>query len=1854
MQQWQKNRILDGVSLVRALLSAGVCVSIALVILFYSGYRAASSNSLADENGRVAHVWLHDGIKSRRQGLTIPVERRTVSGAPLALDTLIDPVAGAETITVEAPEFSGRNLRGHSSSGADEIIHTNGTLDGSDYSPAYYGGQSTAIGGWWQGCEGTPMSSGRYDCERRFNYGTFTLTSPAELNAVRVWIGGINNWGLPSEPYLKIEIYKGDPIDSATASALLATSNQVLVGHAYPTGAERSFTFASPVTLNAGSPYTIRLYLPSGIRGDLSASRAYALYGLKLQNPTPTNGQIAFTSLRPGDSEIYVMNADGTNQVSVSNSAGHDSEPTFSPDGKRIAFRSQRDGNFEIYIMNANGTGQTNLTKHSSTEVNPDFSPDGTKILFSSTREGHSQIYVMDADGSNPINLSNSSFYDYRAEFSPDGNKIAFTSDRNDNQDIYIMNVDGSNLIRLTTNAGGDSDPTFSPDGQKIAFLSYRRGQDGVYIMNADGTNQIYISNNPATTYEPTFSPDGSRIAFGTYRTGNPEIFLMNPDGTNLVNITNNPGADLQPTWAAASVAPITPAVFSIVPSTPASSPSDQDVFISGNNFKPNLTVEVSTPGGGVETLSGGQIQNVTETSFILRATLNAPGSWSVKVRNPDNQESAALPFTVASGGANPFITSISPNAPIANGADQNLIVTGGNFQNGLKVNATFPGGGIATLQGTGHIQHVTPNSFIMRTALNTEGAWKIRVINPDNSQSPQFTFNVQLSGSPPAGLPTSVLSPVIGALRVTTANLGISDGKWEFDQHKSGYHTATGGIALSNDTFGWDINLYAPTNANADAGKAVFAVAAGQVVSYAGTPPGGGPGAVLIAHPDAQNPIWFSGYLHLNNVGVTLNQNVDSSTLIGEIGRAGADNHHLHFVVYSGRNTRGNLQSFNAVINERSFAAPNPPAINSINPSSLNQGDEPQSVTINGANFAADSIVEVQAPDGQSFTVTPQTISASSTITANVPFVSPDQYKFTIINRATGARSTGTCPQSCVNVTPAPHRAPVILIPGIMGSRLAKQNNGEVGQELWIGSLFSNPLELKNDVEDPAVWREIPDRKIVATEIVKTAAKKNIYGKLIDYLTSNLGYQLYSERYPTINPCNTDQKNADLFAFPYDWRNSNSTSAKDLEKFIQCIARIRYGDNPIPQSFKVNIIAHSMGGLVARRYILNNPNNHHVGRMVTLGTPWFGAPEFINMLENGGSWEWSSLVLSPPQIKFLAPYMKGAHELIPSQVYTDVFANVDTRGIFPFGEDGWNDYDDDPNRNARYDFGRLKGAITKHYSNPSNQPGDTTHVFHSQALQDDWRTDDTGVAYYHFLGRSTGTIGSVIAKHTWWLGHYFETVETDGDGTVPTISASKQRGAIDYNPTGLPSDRIQYFPRTDHTQLVSEPNTYTSLKCVIRHQDPSVCLLGVTSQFGMQRAANLLVEPYYRLRIDNSESVIITDAFGNITNPLSTSLDEGLQTVKINVTGEKNLDGIFPLDQNYRVELKTPATPLSITLTRSDGQTITQAVRYVDIVLPPNVLAILEVTPQGVSALKYDSDSNGTFDTTVNPTITVTGTQAQDIEPPSLTVNERTIQGGTSQIEFAASDDGAGVKTIMYSVNGMDYHVYTGALTLNASQTPFVYAFADDNVMNRAGLLTYQLTPSVVRIDGISTLAGRTSGGQQIILTGAFAGLSTVTMGGVAASWVYTNGGDTSSITITTPPHAVGVVQIALSTVSGSGYLKPNAFAYLPVVFTDDTLIAGVTTAKAQHIIELRQAVDALRVVAGLSPAPWTDAVLEPTNSTIKDVYIQELRSLLEEAAATLGYQGQTYTDASSLRGFSIKRVHIEELRQRIRAIAG
>ncbi len=152
---------------------------------------------------------------------------------------------------------------------------------------------------------------------------------------------------------------------------------------------------------------------------------------------SPDGSRIAFESERDRNWEIYVMQADGTDQRRLTRHIAHDGFPSWSPDSKKIAFMSDRDGNPEIYVMpapgpqaqvNADGSNLQRLTDNAGDDTDPDWSPDGTRIVFVSNRDGNDELYLMpapgpqaqvNADGGDPRRLTYEKANDWQPAWRP-------------------------------------------------------------------------------------------------------------------------------------------------------------------------------------------------------------------------------------------------------------------------------------------------------------------------------------------------------------------------------------------------------------------------------------------------------------------------------------------------------------------------------------------------------------------------------------------------------------------------------------------------------------------------------------------------------------------------------------------------------------------------------------------------------------------------------------------------------------------------------------------------------------------------------------------------------------------------------------------------------------------------------------------------------------------------------------------------------------------------------------------------------------------------------------------------------------------------------------------------------------------------------------------------------------------------------------------------------------------------------------------------------------------------------------------------------------------------------------------
>jgi Tol biopolymer transport system component len=169
---------------------------------------------------------------------------------------------------------------------------------------------------------------------------------------------------------------------------------------------------------------------------------------------SPDGKTIVFTSLRGGDLDIYTMRTDGTRLKRLTTALGYDGGPFFSPDGKQIVYRAWhpktardsadyqgllaqnlvRPTRMEIWVMNADGSNQRQVTDLGGANFAPFFHPDGKRIIFASNyknpRSRNFDLYLVDSDGTRLEQVTTNAEFDAFPMFSPNGRQIVWASNR--------------------------------------------------------------------------------------------------------------------------------------------------------------------------------------------------------------------------------------------------------------------------------------------------------------------------------------------------------------------------------------------------------------------------------------------------------------------------------------------------------------------------------------------------------------------------------------------------------------------------------------------------------------------------------------------------------------------------------------------------------------------------------------------------------------------------------------------------------------------------------------------------------------------------------------------------------------------------------------------------------------------------------------------------------------------------------------------------------------------------------------------------------------------------------------------------------------------------------------------------------------------------------------------------------------------------------------------------------------------------------------------------------------------------------------------------------------------------------
>lgn len=301
-----------------------------------------------------------------------------------------------------------------------------------------------------------------------------------------------------------------------------------------------------------------------------------------------TARRIVFVSERTGSPQIWIMNADGSSQVQLTQQ-GDNRSPQWSPDNRRILFETNRDGVWGTYTMNADGTGQRPLertgqcvsagyswrgqlsyaclvdnnwelfiegqriTNNDTDDRLYAWSPVDDRIIFEARREDDTYRVLMRMRASDDelVGLTGSDYLSWNVTWSPDAGRLAFASNRDGNARVFTILTDGTGWQALTSRNRWSQLPAWSPDSEWISFVSGDTDDVwSLYRIDTNGDREILLSRYAHPGQLPAWSPDSMRLAFSGNETGNFEIYVVNYDGTELTQLTRNHSDDHSPQWS--------------------------------------------------------------------------------------------------------------------------------------------------------------------------------------------------------------------------------------------------------------------------------------------------------------------------------------------------------------------------------------------------------------------------------------------------------------------------------------------------------------------------------------------------------------------------------------------------------------------------------------------------------------------------------------------------------------------------------------------------------------------------------------------------------------------------------------------------------------------------------------------------------------------------------------------------------------------------------------------------------------------------------------------------------------------------------------------------------------------------------------------------------------------------------------------------------------------------------------------------------------------------------------------------------------------------------------------------------
>ena len=556
--------------------------------------------------------------------------------------------------------------------------------------------------------------------------------------------------------------------------------------------------------------------------------------------------------------------------------------------------------------------------------------------------------------------------------------------------------------------------------------------------------------------------------------------------------------------------------------------------------------------------------------------------------------------------------------------------------------------------------------------------------------------------------------------------------------------------------------------------------------------------------------------------------------------------------------------------------------------------------------------------------------------------------------------------------VGPEPKRnEPVIIVPGILGSKLNRVSDGA---EVW-----PNVAKMKassgDGYLDDLMLPENGSASILAGDVVRNTTTTILGFPFETVYLKNLISSLEVQEY-------VEQK--DLFVVPYDWRLDLSDSTARLDAVIQtALANSPTG--------KVNIIAHSLGGLLVKEYIRSSGNSRLINKLILAGVPNLGAPKAAKILSYGDNMGFRFAtrdILNPLQLQKIAQHMPAVYELLPSRKYLQAVGSyiADYRSGSSFRR-----LDFDSTAQFLKTAGRVISLV------------DRGADFHSGV------DDLTALASSVYLlsgCKQSNTIGDIrlYDKNEFRLGI------VPGDGTVPLLSAN-----------AVASTTRRYFIDTNHAGLVRGESALALINSILT-ETPDAAVTGVSQEIASceDTRSTLLFSSHSPVELH------VYDSQERHTGPVADGdIEFGIPGSEYDQLSDNTF--IFvPAGDTYRVVAQaTGSGTATLDAELYVGSTLTAKASYLAVPLASEKtsaqVSISDVVT--AQALQLDVEGDGTVDAQLPPTIAGSAAAAADEAPPVITISpsleNNYSRSGQLSLAITIEDVGSGVATSSILLDG-------------------------------------------------------------------------------------------------------------------------------------------------------------------------------------------------------------------------------------------